>query len=246
MMLMDTITAPSYLSVDEHPQYFLGERGYEEMTDVIHGGLGTGDIVIVNGAFSNWFERRLYDTIMTCPSATHFNTGFGIRRANINDRIVAVPEEFTDRFLFSQLGGWTVTDFLSRGYNTLVTLVVDDEVLHEFSQGTEDGQPTADTIQMAGRVVRACRVYTYGANISFDDEDGYLDFHTRLLDGHLAMANIFQDGGVDASVYDDRQGAPVKLVRRMRRGQTSGEDLIELFKSAWRPGSIGRYDVSIY
>ena len=109
-------------------------------------------------------------------------------------------------------------------------LVIESPVVREFSQAVGGDRPTEGIIRMAGLVVRACQEYTDGAHVSFDDEDGCLDFHLRLKNGHLVMADIFLSGDVDASVYDDSQGAPVKLVRRLRRGQTSGEDLIELFR----------------
>ena len=131
--------------------------------------------------------------------------------------------------------GELVTEFLAR---EIIEPVIDSPVMREFSQGI-DGDPLAEEIiRTAGLIVQACWEYTNGAHISFDDEDGCLDFHLRLRNGHLVMANVFLNGGVDASVYDDSQGTPVKLVRRLRRGRTSGEDLIELFRSGGYPSSI--------
>ena len=58
-----------------------------------------------------------------------------------------------------------------------------------------------------------------------------MDIHLRLADGQLVMANIFPDGTIDASVYDDSHGAPVKMVKRMRRMTTSEGDLITLLRA---------------
>ena len=108
---------------------------------------------------------------------------------------------------------------------------IDSPVIQEFARGI-GGDPTPrEIVRTARLIVQACWEYTNGAHISFDDEDGNVDFHLRLRNGHLVMANFFLNGDVDASVYDDSQGPPVKLVRRLRRGRTSGEDLIELFRS---------------
>ncbi len=83
---------------------------------------------------------------------------------------------------------------------------------------------------MAARVVRAAVKHTRGPHITVDDEDGDLDFHLRLADNLLVMANLFRDGTIDASVYDDSEGIPVKTVKRMRRSMTSADALISLFE----------------
>ena len=85
---------------------------------------------------------------------------------------------------------------------------------------------------MAERIVRTAEEWTTGAHITVDDEGGDLDFHLRLADGLLVMANLFPDGTIDASVYDDSQGAPVAVVKRLRRSTTSEDDLITLFREA--------------
>ena len=105
-----------------------------------------------------------------------------------------------------------------------------DSVVHEFAQGIEGVHPTAGVVSMAARIVQTAYDFTVGPHITVDDEDGDLDFHLRLTDGLLVMANLFPDGTIDASVYDDNQGVPVKTVRRMRRATTSEEDLIDLFR----------------
>ena len=84
---------------------------------------------------------------------------------------------------------------------------------------------------MAARIVQAALDHTVGPEITVDDEDGDLDFHLRLTDGLLVMANLFPDGTIDASVYDDSQGIPVKTVKRMRRTSTSAAELIQLFQA---------------
>ena len=102
--------------------------------------------------------------------------------------------------------------------------------IQEFAMGINDKRPKADVVDVAARVVQAAVAYTDGSNINVDDEDGDLDIHLRLTDGMLVMANLFPDGTVDASVYDDSQGIPVKTVKRMRRSTTSPEELISLFE----------------
>lgn len=102
--------------------------------------------------------------------------------------------------------------------------------VQEFAQGVDDVRPTPAVIEMATRLVQAALDHTVGPEITVDDEDG-MDFHLRLTDNLLVMANLFHDGTIDASVYDDSQGIPVKTVKRMRRATTSEQDLIHLFRT---------------
>ena len=102
--------------------------------------------------------------------------------------------------------------------------------VHEFAHGVGDVCPTPAVVDTAARLVQAALDHTVGPEITADDEDG-LDFHLRLANGFLVMANLFPDGTIDASVYDDNQGIPVKTVQRMRRGTTSAEELIHLFQA---------------
>lgn len=104
-------------------------------------------------------------------------------------------------------------------------------VVQEFSRGVDGETPNGNVVKLADRIVRAALIYTTGAHITFDDEEGYLDFHLRLSDGLLVMANVFPDGGIDASVYDDSQGPPVQVVKRMRCGTTTDDELIDLFRA---------------
>ena len=103
-------------------------------------------------------------------------------------------------------------------------------VVREFATGAGGVRPAAQVVAAAARIVQAALDYTVGPEITFDDEDG-IDFHLRLANGLLVMANLFPDGTIDASVYDDGRGAPVKTVVRMRRKATSEQDLIQLFRS---------------
>ena len=104
-------------------------------------------------------------------------------------------------------------------------------VVQEFAAGVDGvAAPHAGVVAMAERVVQAALEHTVGAHITVDEDDGSLDFHLRLADGLLVMANLFPDGTVDASVYDDSQGIPVKTVRRIRRATTSTRELIRLFE----------------
>ena len=103
-------------------------------------------------------------------------------------------------------------------------------VVHEFARGVNGRRPSLNVVEVAARVVQSAAKHTNGPYITVDDEDGDLDFHLRLNDNLLVMANLFPDGTIDASVYDDSQGVPVKTVRRMRRSSTSAEELIGLFE----------------
>ena len=103
-------------------------------------------------------------------------------------------------------------------------------VVREFAKGVNGIAPTLTIVEVAARVVRAAMKHTKGPHITVDDEDGDLDFHLRLADNLLVMANYFPDGTIDASVYDDSQGIPVKTVNRIRRSRTSADELISLFE----------------
>ena len=105
-------------------------------------------------------------------------------------------------------------------------------LVNEFALGVSGRQPDGKVVVMTERVVRAAYDYTQNPHITVDDEDGDLDIHLRLANGLLVMANLFPDGSIDASVYDDSQGRPVNVVKRMRRETTSGFDLISLFRDA--------------
>ena len=98
-------------------------------------------------------------------------------------------------------------------------------VVQEFALIVDDSQ----VVTMAAHIVQAALENTVGPEITVDDEEG-IDFHLRLTNGLLVMANVFPDGTIDASVYDDSQGVPVKTVKRMRRGTATERDLIHLFR----------------
>ena len=97
--------------------------------------------------------------------------------------------------------------------------------------GVGEVLPQTDVVEMADRIMRAANNFTMGPHITVDDEDGSLDLHLRLGNGLLVMANIFPDGSIDASVYDDQRGPPVKVVKRMRRKTTGEQDLVDLFRA---------------
>lgn len=110
-------------------------------------------------------------------------------------------------------------------------------VIQEFAMGVNGKRPEAEIVDVAARVVQAAVAYTDGPDFTVDQEDGDLDIHLRLTDGLLVMANLFPDGTIDASVYDDSQGIPVKTVKRMRRSTTSPEELISLFEQGGCAGT---------
>ena len=197
----------------EHPWDF-GEREFTEAIEAIRQGVWKSWTTLIDSTVYSRPGSYRCDVFMADPSTTNHETKFIKCGPNANVVVLVDSGEFVTKFPI--------------GENS--EPIIGSPVMREVSQGIGEDPPTEDITQMAGLVMQACWEYTDGAHVSFDDEDGW-DFHLRLSNGHLVMANIFLNGGVDASVYDDSQGTPVKLVRRLRRGQTSGEDLIELFKS---------------
>ena len=110
-------------------------------------------------------------------------------------------------------------------------------IVQEFALGFGDVQSAANVIAMADRIVQAALDHTVEPEFSVDEEDGDIEFDLRLENGLLVMANLFPDGTLDASVYDDSQGMPVKTVRRMPRATTSAEELIHLFRAGIDAGA---------
>ena len=111
-------------------------------------------------------------------------------------------------------------------------------VVREFAKGVGRKIPTPRVVGEAARIVQAAVEYTKHPYITVDDEDGDLDFDLRIADNLIVMANFFPDGTIDASVYDDSQGLPVKTVRRLRRRSgTSADELISLFEQGVGSGS---------
>ena len=103
--------------------------------------------------------------------------------------------------------------------------------LPEFAKGKAGAPvPNATVVTQAKQVIQAANYHTRQPHITVDCDNGSLDFDLRLSDGLLVMANLYPDGSVDASVYDDTHGIPVKTVRRMRRPHTTAEDLINLMQ----------------
>ena len=101
-------------------------------------------------------------------------------------------------------------------------------VIQEFASKIDPAMSKMEMVDKAVRITQAAIDNTKNLNLSVDDEDG-LDFSLRLANGYLVMANLFHDGSIDASVYDDSQGIPVKTIKRMPRYSTTEDDLINLF-----------------
>ena len=103
-------------------------------------------------------------------------------------------------------------------------------VVQEFARGISGIIPTPAVVELAARVVQAAIKYTKLSHITVDDEDGDLDFDFRNGDNLIVMANFFPDGTIDASVYDDSRGIPVRVRRMQRWSGTSADELISLFE----------------
>ena len=100
-------------------------------------------------------------------------------------------------------------------------------VVREFAEGVGGICPERSVVAMAVRLVQAAIAHTDKPEITVDDDDG-MEFDLRLGNGWLLMANLFPDGKIDVSVYDDSQGIPVKRVERMP--QASEAELVSLFR----------------
>lgn len=102
-------------------------------------------------------------------------------------------------------------------------------VVREFAAGNAGVRPGSNVVAMAGRIVQAAGAHTVEPEIVVDDDDGSLDFDLRLTNGLLVLANLFPDGRIDASVYDDRNRSSVRRINRMPRATES--DLVGLLQS---------------
>lgn len=103
-------------------------------------------------------------------------------------------------------------------------------VVKEFARGISGIIPTPAVVKMAARVVQTALKYTKLSHITVDDEDGDLDFDFRNGNNLIVMANFFPDGTIDASVYDDSQGTPIRVRRMQRWSETSADELVSLFE----------------
>ena len=168
-------------------RWAFGEREFTETVEAICQGVASKSwTTVVDNTTGAWLESYHCDVFQAHPSATNYSVRF--IKCGPHANVVTLLD----------------ASDLVPGFS-----VIESPVVREFSQAASGGRPTEGIIRMADLVVQACQKYTDGAHVSFDAEDGCLDFHLRLKNGHLVMANIFLSGGVDASVYDDSQGAPV-------------------------------------
>ena len=125
----------------------------------------------------------------------------------------------------------TPTDLIPTTEAILATSALDlPSVVREFAEGVGDIKPTSTVVKEAARVVQAAIKYTKLSHITIDDEDGDLDFDFRNGHNLIVMANFFPDGTIDASVYDDSQGRPVRVRRMQRSSGASADELISLFE----------------
>lgn len=95
--------------------------------------------------------------------------------------------------------------------------------VQEFAAGIDGVKPSVEVVEIAARLVEAALDQTADSEISVD-VDGALSFVLRLNDGRLVLAELNPDGVIDASRYDDEQGANVKRFPR-----ATAEDLLKLF-----------------
>lgn len=93
--------------------------------------------------------------------------------------------------------------------NTQTTL---HPAVQAFAEGVGNAQPAPDVVKAASRIAKAAIEKTIEPEISVD-VDGALSFDLRLANGLLLMAELDVHGGLDASIYDDKQGVLVKRLR---------------------------------
>ena len=84
--------------------------------------------------------------------------------------------------------------------------------VQEFAEGVEGAIPEPTVVRTANTIARAAIEKTVEPEISVDI-DGALSFDLRLANGLLLMAELDCQGGLDASIYDDKQGVLVKRLR---------------------------------
>ena len=77
--------------------------------------------------------------------------------------------------------------------------------LSDFEKGREANPPTEEINRLARRIVKTAAERGNYPDIHVDFE-GSLSFDLRLPDGRLLLANLFTDGVLDVSVYDDASG----------------------------------------
>lgn len=92
-----------------------------------------------------------------------------------------------------------------------------------FAEGIDGACPAPSVIDAAARIAVASLQETVEPEITVD-VDGALSFDLRLANGFLLLAELDTDGGIDASIYDDHQGA---LIERLPH--TTASELIKRF-----------------
>ena len=83
--------------------------------------------------------------------------------------------------------------------------------LNEFAAGLDGKRPGQRVVEMAARIANAALLKTVKQDISFDDEECAVSFDLELSNGHLILAELWSDGSIDASVYDENK----RRVKRM-------------------------------
>ncbi len=114
------------------------------------------------------------------------------------------------------------------GFSSPLLGVESHPVVRRFANGVVGKKPSLDVINTAVRLVQTALALTVEPEINVDEEDGDIEFDLRLQDGMLVMANLLPDGTIDASVYDDSQGFPVRRVKRLPN--TTADELASLLR----------------
>lgn len=96
--------------------------------------------------------------------------------------------------------------------------------LDEFAAGIDGKRPERLVVETAARIANAALLKTVKQDISFDDEECAVSFDLELSNGHLILAELWSDGSIDASVYDEKR----RRVKRMPKATET--EMLALFQ----------------
>ncbi len=122
------------------------------------------------------------------------------------------------------------TPVLSMSDSLIVNLIGHMPAIDRFRQGIRE-TPDPLVVQRAILLVHQAQELTREPLISVDEDDGDLDLDLRLANNQLAMANMFPDGSLDATIFDDSSGR-AEIVETISRSPQAVDTLIGRFIEA--------------
>ena len=109
------------------------------------------------------------------------------------------------------------------GVKDTAAIEMAQDAVDAFAVGLEGRQPEPAAVALAVSIVEAALCHTAQPEVSVD-VDGALSFDLRTSSGHLILAELSPDGGLDASVYDRQD----KFLKRMPA--PTADELIACFQ----------------